>query len=69
MPLIEVTLGAGRTPAQLRQLMTNLTNAVVDADVAPREAVRVVIREVPATHWSAGDVTLAERAGEPDPRD
>lgn len=68
MPLIEVTLGAGRTPAQLRQLMTNLTNAVADADVAPREAVRVVIREVPATHWSAGDVTLAERAGEPDPR-
>jgi 4-oxalocrotonate tautomerase len=68
MPLIEVTLGAGRTPAQLRQLMTNLTNAVVDADVAPREAVRVIIREVPTTHWSAGDVTLAERAVEPDPR-
>ena len=68
MPLIEVTLGEGRTPAQLRQLMTNLTNAVVDADVAPREAVRVVIREVPTTHWAAGDVTLAERAGEPDPR-
>lgn len=68
MPLIEVTLTAGRTPVQLRQLVSNLTQGVVDAGVAPLEAVRVVIREVPLTHFAAGDVTLAERAGAPDPR-
>jgi phenylpyruvate tautomerase PptA (4-oxalocrotonate tautomerase family) len=27
-----------------------------------------VVREVPTTHWAAGDVTIAERRGAPDPR-
>ena len=27
-----------------------------------KEAVRVILREVPTTHWAAGDETLAERA-------
>jgi 4-oxalocrotonate tautomerase len=31
---------------------------------APKANVRVVIREVPRTHWAAGDVTLAERAAD-----
>jgi len=62
MPLIEVTLVAGRTPEQLRSLITGLTEAAVAAVDAPRAAVRVVLREVPPTHWAAGDVTIAERA-------
>jgi 4-oxalocrotonate tautomerase len=61
MPLIEVTLVQGRTPEQLRALITALTTAACDAVDAPRESVRVVVREVPATHWAAGDVTIAER--------
>lgn len=61
MPFIEVTLVEGRTPEQLRSLISGLTDAVVGAVGAPREAVRVVVREVPPTHWAAGDVTIAER--------
>jgi 4-oxalocrotonate tautomerase len=61
MPLIEVTLVQGRTPAQLRALITGLTDAAETALDASRATVRVVLREVPATHWAAGDVTIAER--------
>lgn len=61
MPLVEVTLVSGRTPEQLRTLMHELHAAVVRAVDAAPESVRVVLREVPATHWSAGDVTIAER--------
>lgn len=64
MPLVEVTLVTGRTPEQLRTLISAITAAVVDAVSAPKEAVRVVIREVPPTHWAAGDVTIAERREE-----
>jgi 4-oxalocrotonate tautomerase len=74
MPFIEVTLVEGRSPEQLRALIGALTRAAVDAVDAPRESVRVVVREVPATHWAAGDVTIAERrasnpsaARDPDP--
>lgn len=61
MPLIEVTLVQGRSPQQLRALITALTDATCQAVDAPRAAVRVVLREVPATHWAAGDETIAER--------
>lgn len=61
MPLIEATIGEGRTPQQIRALIHELHEATVRAIGAPPEAVRVVIREVPLTHWAAGDVTVAER--------
>ena len=66
MPLIEVTLVEGRSAEQLRALISGLTRAAAATVDAPVDTVRVVIREVPATHWAAGDVTIAERrAGQP----
>lgn len=61
MPLIEVTLVAGRPQEQLRALITRLTEAAEAATGAPRGNIRVILREVPATHWAAGDVTIHER--------
>ena len=61
MPIIEVTLVEGREPHRLRDLITRLTDAAVEAVDAPRESVRVILREVPPTHFAAGDVTIAER--------
>jgi 4-oxalocrotonate tautomerase len=66
MPMIEVTLVEGRSPEQLRALISGLTQAACDAVGAPRASVRVVVREVPATHWAAGDVTIAERRSNQD---
>ncbi|CRK56595.1 4-oxalocrotonate tautomerase [Alloactinosynnema sp. L-07] len=62
MPFIEVTLVEGRSPEQLRALISGLTRAAAEAVAAPLASIRVVVREVPATHWAAGDVTIAERA-------
>ena len=61
MPLIQVTLVEGRSPEQLRALISSLTAAVTDSIGAPKEAIRVVLNEVPDTHWATGDVTIAER--------
>ncbi len=65
MPFVEVTLAEGRSPEQIRALISGLTQAVVAAVDAPQENVRVVVREVPPTHWAAGDVTIAERTATP----
>lgn len=64
MPLIEVTLTEGRSPGMLRELISKLTEAVVQTGVANKESVRVILREVPSSHFAAGDETLAERAAE-----
>ncbi|TDC68052.1 4-oxalocrotonate tautomerase family protein [Actinomadura sp. GC306] len=61
MPLIEVSLVEGRSPEQLRTLISRLTDAAEDALGAPRASIRVILREVPAAHWAAGDVTIEER--------
>jgi 4-oxalocrotonate tautomerase len=61
MPVIEVTMVEGRTAEQKLALIRALTDAAVGAVAAPRESVRVILREVPATHFAAGGVTIAER--------
>ena len=68
MPLVEVTLVQGRTPQQLRALLHELHGAVVRSIGAPAQSVRVLIQEVPATHWAAGDVTIAERSATAPPK-
>ena len=50
-----------RSPDEVRALMRELTAAAHRAIGAPIANIRVCVREVPTTHWSAGDVTVAER--------
>jgi 4-oxalocrotonate tautomerase len=61
MPFVEVTLTQGRSADQLRSLIQELHEAVVRSGVAEAPAVRIIVREVPATHWASGGVTIAER--------
>lgn len=69
MPIIEVTITEGRSPEAVRSLIHELTTAAVRAIDAPLASVRVIVREVPATHFAAADETIAERrsasGGEP----
>ena len=64
MPLLEVTLAEGRTPAQIRALIHELHEAVVRAIDAAPSSVRVIVREVPTTHWAAGEDGVAQAAGD-----
>lgn len=61
MPIIEVTLVEGRSEDQIRSLISGLTSVTEQAIGAKKESIRVIVREVPKTHFAAGDVTLAER--------
>lgn len=61
VPLVEVTLTQGRTPQQIRALIHEVTAAVTRAVSAPVESIRVVVREIPPSHFAAGDVTIEER--------
>lgn len=54
MPLIQVTLIEGRSATRKRNLIAELTDAVVRSLGAPSETVRVILNEVPAEHWGVG---------------
>ena len=61
MPIVEVTLMQGRTPEQVRKMIEAITSVMIETVEARRESVRVIVREVPSTHWGVGGVPVADR--------
>jgi len=60
MPIIEVTLIEGRTQKKKSALIKELTDATEHAIGAPRQAIRVILREVPAEHFGVAGVPKSE---------
>lgn len=60
MPLVQITLARGRTQEQLAALGREVTEAVERAVGAPRESVRVILRECEPEHWFIGGESMAE---------
>ncbi|KAA0112542.1 tautomerase family protein [Mycolicibacterium sp. P9-22] len=60
MPLVEVTLAQGRSDDQVRALIHEVHEAVLRTVNTRSEHIRVVVREVPRSHWATGDLTLSE---------
>ena len=54
LPLIQVHMMEGRAPEKIEELIKNVTNTVSETLDAPRENVRVLVTEVPKTHWGIG---------------
>ena len=64
MPLVQVSIRAGRPPEKIRTMISAVTTAVAESLDAPPASIRVIVTEIPLTHWATGDVTLAERQQE-----
>lgn len=62
MPIIEVTLVEGRTPEMKEALIRALTDAAEASIAAPRQSIRVLLREIPAAHFAVAGESFAARA-------
>ena len=60
MPICQIYLIEGRTVEQKRKLIAKITDAMHEAIGAPREAVRVIITEMPSEHFGIGGKSAAE---------
>lgn len=56
-----VSIREGRSPESIRTMISAVTAAIAESLGAPAASIRVVVTEVPLTHWATGDVTLAEK--------
>jgi 4-oxalocrotonate tautomerase len=56
MPIIQITLVAGRTDEQKAAMYKEVTEAVHRTLGAPRENVRIMINEIPAKHFAVAGV-------------
>ena len=61
MPMVQITMLAGRTVEQKRKLAQRITDALVEEAVAKREAVVVAIHEVSKESYASGGVLMADK--------
>lgn len=67
MPIIDISLSVGRSQEKLSTLARMVSEATSQALEIPQEKVRIMLREVPDTHWSTGGVTIAQEKQETEP--
>ncbi len=62
MPIIEVNMLEGRSPDAKERLIQALTDAAVTSIGAPRDSVRIILREMPSGHFAVGGQSFAAKA-------
>lgn len=60
MPIIQVQIIKGRSKEQVKSLIEDITLATVKNLSVNTEQVRVLVNEIPDTHWGIGGTTKAE---------
>ncbi|MDQ1003512.1 4-oxalocrotonate tautomerase [Neobacillus niacini] len=61
MPIIQVNILEGRPPEKIKALIENITDTVVETLDAPKQSVRVLVNEMPKSHWGIAGVPASER--------
>jgi 4-oxalocrotonate tautomerase len=60
MPIANLQILQGRTPALKESLIRAVTAAIADTLKVKPDSVRVILTEVPAEHWGIGGVSAKE---------
>ncbi|WP_268751264.1 4-oxalocrotonate tautomerase [Aneurinibacillus migulanus] len=60
MPFIQISLIAGRSDEKVRELIKNVTDTVAKTLEAPHANIRVLVSEIPASHWGIGGAPASE---------
>lgn len=61
MPIVNVKLLEGRSDEQLKNLVTEVTNAVEKTTGTNKEAIKVVIEEMKASHYGVAGVRKSDQ--------
>lgn len=61
MPLIDISIAAGRSPEQLRALIDGVHRVAAETTGATDENITVIVREVDRELWARTNTTIAER--------
>ena len=61
MPIINVQMMEGRPKEKVTEVIQNITNTVSETLNAPKESIRVIVTEVPKTHWGIAGIPVSEK--------
>ncbi|MCP1122320.1 MULTISPECIES: tautomerase family protein [Bacillus] len=63
MPIVELKIIEGRDQEVKERLIENVTQTVSETLAVSPERVRVLIYDIPSTHWAIGGTTVEKRRG------
>jgi 4-oxalocrotonate tautomerase len=61
MPIINVQMMEGRPKEKVAEVIQNITNTVSETLNAPKESIRVIVTEIPKTHWGIAGIPVSEK--------
>lgn len=61
MPIVQISMLEGRKPEQIRNLIHDVAQTVSNSLQVPIDSIKVIVTEVPTTHWGSGGLTIAEK--------
>ncbi|MDN4075398.1 4-oxalocrotonate tautomerase [Fictibacillus terranigra] len=61
MPIVNIQLLEGRPEEKIKEVIHNVTEVISATLDAPKENVRVLVSEVPKTHWGIGGTTVSDK--------
>jgi 4-oxalocrotonate tautomerase len=60
MPIVQISMIAGRTPEKKERLIKKVTDAIVEALQIPADRVHIILNEVPKENIGHGGVPLSK---------
>ncbi len=66
MPIVEITMIEGRSAEAKRRLIAKVTDSIIEAIDAPRDSIRIILREIPALHFGVAGKTKEKTDAPPD---
>ena len=61
MPFIQVSIIEGRSKEKVAEVIQNITQTVSETLDAPVENIRVLVTEIPKTHWGKAGKPISEQ--------
>ncbi|MFE4896006.1 tautomerase family protein [Peribacillus butanolivorans] len=63
MPIVEMKIREGRDQEIKNRLIENVTQTVSETLGVSPESIRILIYDIPSTHWAIGGETVQKRRG------
>jgi len=65
MPIVTIQMMEGRSPDQVKSLIARVTETIAAELNSPTERIRVLVAEIPSTHWGIAGVPASEISAPP----
>ena len=60
MPIVQLQILEGRSADKIAEVIENVTNTISETLDAPKDTIRVIVNEIPKTHWGRAGVPISK---------